>query len=58
MGLYEVISNRPVNPTHFKEGTSCLSLKWKNDWWGLGYAQFGEALMVVTHYIDFDVSCL
>ena len=25
--------NRPVNPVHFREGTSCFSLKWKNDWW-------------------------
>ena len=26
--------SRPVNPMPFREGTSCFSLKWDNDWLG------------------------
>ena len=34
---------------HFRENTSCFSLKWNKDWWDLGHAQFdGEALLVFT----------
>ena len=48
MRLDEVISNRPVSPMHFREGTSCLSMKWNNDWWGLGNSHFdGEAVLVL-----------
>ena len=50
--------SRPVNPMHFREGTSCLSLNWNSDSWIKGVA------LVVEHcwwilYIDFAcISCL
>ena len=43
--LDEEISNRPVNPMQFREGTSYFSLEWNNDRWGEGHAP-----LIVKHY--------
>ena len=44
---------------HFREDTSCFSLKWKNQWLGLEHEQFDEALLVVMNCIDCaGISCL
>ena len=43
--LDEAISNRPVNPMQFREGTSYFSLEWNNDRWGEGHAP-----LIVKHY--------
>ena len=55
MGLDEVSSNRPVNPMHLKEGISCFSMKWNNDWWGKGRAHFDTEPLLVPNCTDFAV---
>ena len=43
----------PVQPMHFRKGTSCFSLKWDNDWSGRG----GNNRPVNPMHFGEDSSC-